>query len=75
MTKNGDTSREVVEGGSVCVFLRRGLSSHKASQVEQEIRGGDRCLGCLLIGQETIDVVFYKVLLKRTLDHRLLKLS
>lgn len=59
MIKNVDTSREVEEGGSVCVFLRRGLSSHKASQVEQEVRGGDRCLGGLLIGQEAI-VIFFK---------------
>lgn len=52
MTKKADTSRAVEERGSVYAFLMRGLSSHKAAQVEQEIRGGDRSLGGLLIGQE-----------------------
>lgn len=44
----------------MCVRVpEAGPSSHKASQVEQEIRGGDRSLGGLLIGQETINNIYF----------------
>lgn len=62
-------------GSRKCLCLPKARSLLPQSFSGRTIRGGDRCLGCLLIGQETIDVVFYKVLLKRTLDHRLQKVS